>query len=64
MLSAQRLFEDCFPAAKLKVQSYGNVLAGIALLEGLATEEFRHNELSYHDPDYQLIIAVRAEKSR
>jgi SAM-dependent methyltransferase len=61
-LSAQRLFEESFPAAKVKVQGYGNVLAAIALLEGLATQELRQEELCYHDPDYQVLIAVRAEK--
>src|SRR6058998_334085 len=33
-LSAQRLFERSFPAAKVKVEACGNVLAAIALLHG------------------------------
>jgi SAM-dependent methyltransferase len=62
-VSAQRLFEETFPGARIRVQSRGNVLTAIAFMEGLATEELREDELLYDDPGYQLIIVVRAEKS-
>jgi glycosyltransferase involved in cell wall biosynthesis len=61
-LSAQRLFERSFPAEKVRVEAYGNVLAAIALLHGLAAQEFRQKELNYHDPDYEVLITVRAVK--
>jgi len=61
-LSAQRLFERSFPAAKVKVEACGNVLAAIALLHGLATQELRQEELDHHDPDYEVLITVRAVK--
>jgi SAM-dependent methyltransferase len=61
-LSARRSFEECFPAANITVQAYGNVLAAIAFLEGLAAAELRREELDYSDPDYELLITVRAVK--
>jgi SAM-dependent methyltransferase len=61
-LSARRLFEESFPAAKVKVDAYGNVLAAIALLHGLATQELRQEELDHRDPDYEVLITVRAVK--
>ena len=60
--SAHRLFEEVFPAANVKVQAYGNVLSAIAFMHGLAAEELQQKELDYHDPDYEVLIAVRAEK--
>jgi hypothetical protein len=38
------------------------VLTAIAFLRGLAAEELKREELDYHDPDYELIITVRAVK--
>jgi len=62
-LSAKRLFEESFGAGNVMVQSYGNVLAAVAFLEGLAPAELTAKELDYVDPDYQLLIAVRAIKT-
>jgi SAM-dependent methyltransferase len=61
-LSARYLFEEAFPKENILVQSYGNVLAAISFLEGLAAEDLRRNELNLVDPNYELIIAVRAVK--
>jgi len=61
-LSARRLLEKVFPAANVRVEAYGNVLAAIAFLHGLATQELRQEELDYGDPDYEVLIAVRAVK--
>jgi SAM-dependent methyltransferase len=60
-LSARRLFEDAGPL-DVTVKAYGNVLAAIAFLHGLAAEELREDELNWPDPDYELLIAVRAVK--
>jgi SAM-dependent methyltransferase len=62
ILSAQRLFEEFFSPDQLQIEAKGNVLAAIALLYGLASRELRNEELDYHDPDYQVIITVRAVK--
>lgn len=60
--SARRLFEETFPAGSVRVEAYGNVLAAIASLHGLAAEELKKEELDYPDPDYEVIIMVRAVK--
>jgi hypothetical protein len=51
-----------FPPELVSVAPYGNVLSAIAFLHGLAAEELRPEELDHHDPDYQVLIAVRAVK--
>lgn len=61
-LSTQRLLEEVFSADKIQVEAYGNVLAAIAFLHGLATEEFRQTQLDYHDPNYEVLITARAVK--
>jgi Methyltransferase domain len=60
--SAQKLFEDFFELEKIEVQSHGNVLSAVALLQGLASHELKQYELDYRDPNYQVIITVRAIK--
>ena len=61
-LSAKRLFEEVFPPENVESRAYGNVLIAIAFLHGLAVEELRQKELDYHDPDYEVLICVRAVK--
>jgi len=60
--SARRLFEQVFSASSISVSAHGNVLASVAFLEGLATEELEREELDFSDPDYQTLITVRAVK--
>lgn len=60
--SSQQLFQEFFPEAKMTVNAYGNVLAAVAFLHGLASEEMRPEELDYRDPDYQVLITIRAVK--
>jgi SAM-dependent methyltransferase len=59
---ARKTFAEIFPVANFMVQAFGNVLAATAFLHGLAAEEFIHEELDYQDPDYEVTIAVRAQK--
>lgn len=60
--SARRLLEEIFPAEKVGVQAHGNVLAATSFLHGIALEELRQEELDYFDPDYEMLITVRAVK--
>jgi hypothetical protein len=60
--SARRLFEEVFPKENIQVETFGNVLAAMAYLQGIAVEELRQSELDYRDPLYQLSITVRASK--
>jgi len=61
-LSAEKLFGEVFGEANVDVTLYGNVLSATAFLYGIAAEEFKKEELIYSDPDYQVLICVRAKK--
>jgi glycosyltransferase involved in cell wall biosynthesis len=60
-LSARRLFEAAFPPELVGVEAHGNVLAAVAFLHGLSASELRREELDAHDPDYPLLVTIRAE---
>jgi SAM-dependent methyltransferase len=62
-LSARRAFESGFPQGDLRVEAHGNVLAATAFLHGLSTRDLRPQELDFHDPDYEVLITVRAVKA-
>lgn len=51
-----------FSQERLHIQAYGNVLVAIAFLHGLAHQELRPKQLNHVDPDYELLITVRAQK--
>ena len=61
-ISCQRLFGEFFPSERLSVASFGNILSAVGFLHGLAVHELTLKELEYHDPDYEVIIGVRAVK--
>ena len=61
-LSARLLFEEVFPRENITVSSYGNVLAAVSFLEGLAVEDLKKKELNAVDPNYEILIAIRAVK--
>lgn len=61
-LSAQRLFEKIFPKENITIVTYGNILVATACLHGVSAQELTRKELDYQDPDYQVIITVRAVK--
>jgi SAM-dependent methyltransferase len=60
--SAQSLFSEAFSIENVQIDAHGNVLSAISLLLGLASEELSVRELDHVDPDYQVIITIRAEK--
>jgi hypothetical protein len=62
-LSARRLFAECFAEECITVQGFGNVLSAVSLLHGLASCELRPEELDFRDPDYPVVIGVRAVKA-
>lgn len=62
-LSAKRLFEEHFIHGGVVVKSWGNVWTAFAVLQGLTVEELTADELATHDPDYQVMITVRAQKA-
>ena len=60
--SADRLFNEFFPAKSVRVEAHGNVLTTIAFLHGLSTRDLRQSELDYQDDDFQVLITIRAVK--
>ena len=60
--SARYAFEKHFSRDNLVIQSYGNVLSGQCFWVGLASDELTPDELDYHDPNFPVIIAVKARK--
>lgn len=61
-LSARRIFEEVFPADQITVIKKGNVFSAMAFFYGIASEELNINELEHNDPDFEVIIAIRAIK--
>jgi hypothetical protein len=51
-----------FPRRRVKAVAYGNVLAAVAFLHGLAAQELTPAELDYEDADFEVLIGVRAVK--
>lgn len=60
--STQKLFGEFWPSESLSIEAHGNVLVAIAYLLGLASDDLRVDELEFYDPDYQVLITVRAVK--
>jgi ubiquinone/menaquinone biosynthesis C-methylase UbiE len=60
--SSRMLFEEVFRPGSLTIQTHGNVLAALASLHGLISNELRREELNHHDRDYELVITIRAVK--
>ncbi|MGD1120029.1 MAG: methyltransferase domain-containing protein [Dehalococcoidales bacterium] len=60
--SAERLFTRYFGQENVTVETHGNVLADISFLMGLASDELTRKELDFNDPDFPLIVSVRAVK--
>jgi SAM-dependent methyltransferase len=60
--SLRRLFEGVFAQDHVDVKGYGNVLVATAFLYGFAVEDLRRADLEYHDPEYEVTIALRAVK--
>lgn len=61
-LSILKLFEEVFGKGNVKIEYYGNVLAAVSFLHGLASEELTRGELLFKDNNYQILICVVAKK--
>jgi SAM-dependent methyltransferase len=61
-LSARLAFEEAFSAGNVTVKAYGNVLAAISFLAGLACEDLKKEELDAIDRSYEILISIRAVK--
>jgi SAM-dependent methyltransferase len=61
-VSLRRLFETAFSSDNIQVQTKGNVLTAVALLENIAAEELTLEELAHVDAQYQVMLLARAVK--
>jgi SAM-dependent methyltransferase len=62
-LSLEKLFAGAFYSANVRIVEYGNVLASVGFLEGLAAQELRTSDLDHRDEQYPLLIGLRATRA-
>jgi SAM-dependent methyltransferase len=55
----EELLRRACPGGEVEVTGYGNALASVAFLMGLAAEELRPDELAAHDPELALVACGR-----
>ena len=60
--SARRLFGEVFGDEAVAVEARGNVLAASAFLYGIPLHELDARELEHDDPDYPMLITVKAQR--
>lgn len=61
-LSAKIMFSDYFQTENIEVRTHGNVLVATGFLQGLTSQELTKKELDYQDPDYEVVITLKAIK--
>ena len=60
--SKRRLFRAVFPRDNVVVSTVGNIFTCICNLHGLAAREVDQSELDSHDPNFEMLLLVRAVK--
>lgn len=61
--SMRLLFEEQFASEHVEVETFGNVLTATAFLYGLGQDDLALHQFQHHDPDYEMLIALRAQKA-
>src|SRR6266550_1592065 len=61
-MSAKRVAEEIFGDGNVVVETYGNVLTATATLFGLGQDDLTLEELAANDPDFEVVVAIRAVK--
>ena len=61
-LSLRRMAEESLHGFDAEITSYGNVLAAVAFLHGMSSQELTQAELDDHHLEYSLIHALRARR--
>lgn len=59
----RKLVGDEFGTGDVDVQVLGNVLSSVAFLQGIAAEECDQAALLEHDPQFQMLLTIRAVRS-
>lgn len=57
-----RLTAELYAGAKVEIQSFGNVCVATAYLYGMGLPEISLDKLTYYDPQFQVINAVKVVK--
>lgn len=60
--SGKYVFGKAFGEENVESKTYGNVLAGQCFWVGMASQELSEQELDTHDPEYPVVVAVKAVK--
>lgn len=61
--SVRKLMEEHFPPDAIVIKTFGNVASAVALLQGYSVQDMEDPAcLDMHDPDYPVMITVRAQK--
>lgn len=60
--SCRALFGEAFGAEQVSVTPFGNMLACIGALNGMAAEELSRRELDAADPTYPVVLGIRATR--
>lgn len=63
-LGLRTLLERDCPDGEIEVRAYGNLLASIAFLLGLAAEELDHDELWAFDPEFAILACGAVTRPR
>ena len=59
-----RLVEVSCPEASVEIRAFGNVLAAVAILMGVAAEEMRDTEIAAVDPEYPVLVTAAISRAR
>jgi SAM-dependent methyltransferase len=58
----ERSLKNVFGENNVQIKVYGNSLAAISFLKGIAMQELTQEELDFADPDYPICISIVAKK--
>ena len=58
----QRMVSEAFPSGSVEVETFGNVYAASTYLYGMGISEVPKDKLDHSDPQFQVIITVKAVK--
>ncbi|MGH2921652.1 MAG: class I SAM-dependent methyltransferase [Gaiellaceae bacterium] len=58
----ETILRQACPTGEIELNGFGNVLAAVAFLMGLAAEELRESELEHNDEDFPLVVCARVRK--
>lgn len=60
--AVRKMFGDEFGTDAVEVEVFGNVLAAVAFLEGIVAEDLDEAILQEHDPQFQMLMTIRATR--